>query len=226
MDIISNSPDLALGSGWFPVERDAEGAFRWVENDAVLHIAALRPLLHTITMVIEPGPGVSLAPFMLAIRLADGTLLESVRILGKQRATFTLPPDSPRVFSVVFHVDEGGQTIGSDPRILNFRVFSITVDRTADVFPPWATPVSGFYPLEQDGNRLFRWVRGDARIGLSGISQDALHFQVESGPGFGSKPFMLRVLDSDGSTITTAEVSSRATVTVPLDESPRTPGSV
>jgi len=217
MDIISDSPDIALGPGWFPVERADDTVFRWVENDAVLHVAALRPLRNTITIVVEPGPGVHLSPFVLAIQLADGTPLERVQVLGKQRVTFTLPPESPRLFSVHFHVDEGGHTSGADPRILNFRIFSITIDRTADVFPPWATPVSGFYSLEQDGNRLFRWVRGDARIALAPAAQKMLRFEVESGPGFESKPFTLQVIDSSGAEIASEEVGSRSTVTVPLD---------
>jgi hypothetical protein len=218
VDIISDSPDIALGAGWFPVEREGDTAFRWVENDAVLHVAALRPLRNTITMVVEPGPGVQLSPFALAIRLADGTPLERVLVLGKQRVTFALPPESPRVFSIVFHVDEGGHTSGADPRILNFRIFSIAVDRAADVFPAWATPVSGFYSLEQDGNRLFRWVKGDARIALAPAAQKSLRFDVESGPGLASKPFKLRVFDSDDVEIASEEIGSRSTVAVPLDK--------
>lgn len=219
MDIISDSPDIALGQGWFPVEREGETSFRWVENDAVLHIAALRPLRTTLTMIVEPGPGVHLSPFALAIRLADGTPLERVLVSGKQRVTFTLPPESPRVFSILFHVDDGGHYVGgADPRILNFRVFSIEVDRTADVFPAWATPVGGFYSLEQDGNRLFRWVKGDARIALTPAGQKTLRFEVESGPGFESKPFTLRVIDSRGAEIASEEIGSRSTVTVTLDE--------
>ena len=93
----------------------------------------------------------------------------------------------------------------------------LPVDRTADVFPAWAVPATGFYPLERHAQDVFRWVRGDASIELHHTGDDALVFDAESGPGMRSQPFLLHVLANSGTEIATAEVGSRTTVRVALD---------
>jgi hypothetical protein len=87
----------------------------------------------------------------------------------------------------------------------------------ADVFPAWAAPASGFYPLERYAQDVFRWVRGDARIELQRTGDDTLVFDAESGPGMQSQPFLLRVLANGHSEIATAEVGARTTVRVALE---------
>jgi polysaccharide pyruvyl transferase WcaK-like protein len=216
-DIVPDRDDIALGEGWYPAELAGGEAFRWVENDAVVHVAALRPVEHALALIVEPGPGVGGRPFELSVRLTDGRELGRVRIASKQPVAFALPPESPRIFSVVLHAVGGGAASPNDPRVLNFRVFDVAVERLADVFPAWATPGQGFYPLERHAGDTFRWVGGDASIAIHPAHGHALTFDVESGPGFASQSFTLQVEGTDGSPIATFEVGSRATVTVPLD---------
>jgi len=102
-DIIPQTHDIALGERWFAPEQHRGLAFRWVENDAVVHVAALGPLRHALRVVVEPGPGVGLAPFTLSALQPDGTELGSFVVASKEIVTFPLPPESPRVFSVVLH---------------------------------------------------------------------------------------------------------------------------
>jgi hypothetical protein len=215
-DIVADSPDIALGTGWHAPERDAGGAFRWAGEDAVVHVAALRPLRHALNLLVEPGPGVGMRPFELTAQLAGGGDLGTVLVSSKQLVTFALPPQSPRVFSVVLRAAGGGRTYRRDPRVLNFRAFDVSVARVADVFPAWAVPVRGFYPAERDGDTLFRWVGGDATVDLHGAHGDVLAFDAESGPGMDCAPFTLRVAGPDGRELATAEVAARTTVRVPL----------
>lgn len=107
---------------------------------------------------------------------------------------------------VAEHVDVDGDT----------RTESPPGERTADVFPAWALPASGFYPLERHAHDVFRWVAGDASIALHHTGDDTLVFDAESGPGMRSQPFRLRVL-ANGTEIATADIGSRTTVRVPLE---------
>jgi hypothetical protein len=215
-DIVPDSHDVALGEGWFPPERYRGVAFRWVENDAVVHVAALRAVNHTLRVVVEPGPGVGLRPFVLSARDAGGAEIGKAVVSSKQVIKFPLPPETPRVHSIVLHGDGGGKASPNDPRVLNFRVFELSVERIADVFPPWAQPADGFYPLEHHAGSVFRWVGGDASVTVHPAHGASLEFDAESGPGLESKPFTLHVAGPDGSDLVTAQIASRTIVRVPL----------
>jgi hypothetical protein len=168
-------------------------------------------------MVVEPGPGVAHEPFELTARLIDGTEIGRAVVSSKQMLAFSLPPESPRVFSIVLHAGDGGRSSPNDARVLNFRVFELSVERVADVFPAWANAARGFYPLERHADTAFRWAAGDATIAIHRAHGDMLSFDAESGPGLGSKPFTLRVAGPDGTDIAATEVASRTTVSVPLE---------
>lgn len=64
----------------------------------------------------------------------------------------------------------------------------------------------------------FRWVDGDAEIvvTLPSGTKRQLALAVEPGPGMGSRPFTLRVVDEGGTLCATAPVRGRETVTVTL----------
>ena len=215
-DIVPETHDIALGGGWYPPEQHRGLAFRWVENDAVVHLAALKPLHHALRVVVEPGPGRGLKPFELSARRPDGDEIGKVLVSSKQLIKFPLPPESPCVFTIVLHADGGGKASPNDPRLLNFRVFELSVERIADVFPAWAKPTHGFYPLERHAGSVFRWVSGDATVAIHHKHGETLEFDAESGPGLGSKTFALHVVGPDGGDIVTAEVASRTTIRVPL----------
>jgi hypothetical protein len=216
-DVLAATHDIALGEGWFPAEQLRGTTFRWVENDAVIHVAALTPLAHTLCVVVEPGPGVGLAAFELTARGVDGSEIGKALVASKEVVRFALPPERPRVFSVVLHASGGGGTSPNDPRRLNFRVFDVSVEREQDVFPSWAVPAAGFYPLERHAGSSFRWVHGDASVDIVQGHGDTLTFDAESGPGLESKRFLLHVLGPDGQNVTSAEIASRTNVRVPLE---------
>jgi len=215
-DILLGHQNIALGENWFPLETMRGQSFRWVENDAVLLLAALVPAQHVLRLVLEPGPGAGQKPLTIGARLDDGTELPTVTVKWKEPVTFELPPESPRVFRVTLHCASEGKLGLNDPRILNFRVFEAVLERRDDVFPAWAKPTDNFYPLESHAGHAFRWVKNDAKIDLHGTRGADLCFDVESGPGLESKPFKLEVQAPDGSTIATANVGKRTTVKISM----------
>jgi hypothetical protein len=208
-DVVPESHDVALGGGWSPPERAGAEIFRRVEQRAIVHVAALRAVRHVLRIVADPGPNARETPFALAARLTDGRELGTVNLAGKGAVTFALPPQSPCAFSVELRAGSA------------FQVFSIVVERTADVFPAWATAASGFYPLERHAADVFRWVGSDATLTLDPSGTGALEFDAESGPGMRSRPFRLRVLRPGGVEVVSAEVGSRTRVRVPLGDADR-----
>lgn len=216
VDILPQTRDVALGENWFPLETYRGQSFRWVDNDAVIHLATLDQDQAMLRIVVEPGPGAGQKPLEISARLSDGTVIRTLSVTSKQSVTFDLPPESPRVFTLTLHCEGGGKAGFSDPRILNFRVFEIALDRRVDVFPAWAKPTKNFYTLEDHAGQRFRWVSNDAVIELHHVRGDELLFDVESGPGMESKPFSLEVKAPDGSTVATAKVGERTEVRIPL----------
>jgi hypothetical protein len=214
-DIVAKSDEIALGAGWQPVEREGERAFRWVENDAVIHVAALRPMHRTLCVLLEPGPGVGSEALALSAHLADGRDLGTVSVPSRQLVRYALPPQVPAVHSVVLHANNGGRIAAGDPRVLNFRVRDVFVERFADVFPVWARPACGFYPAERCEGDVFRWVCGEATVELASARGQTLRFGVEPGPGMNSMPFVLHIV-SGAREILRAVIAERTTVEVPL----------
>jgi hypothetical protein len=215
-DVVPDTNELALGEGWYPLERADGAAFRWVNDGAVVHVAQLEPLHHALCLLVEPGPGTGGEPLRLTARSADGARLGTAVVAARQMVKFALPPRSPSVISVVLHAENGGAASPSDPRILNFRVLGLWVDRFADVFPAWAKPAHGFYPLERHDGSAFRWASGDATVALAETHGDALVFDAEPGPGPDPAGCTLCAVGPDGEELVRAAVAGRTTVRVPL----------
>jgi hypothetical protein len=209
--------DVALGDGWFPLESHRGQHFRWAKNDATFYLAVLDSTQSLLRLVVEPGPGLGAKPLELKVLLEDGTSLGRATVTSKQVVTFPLPPENPRTYTVLLRATSGGKTLTTDSRILNFRAFEIGVERRADVFPAWAVPGKGFYELEVMGGSKFRWVTNDAEIYLHASRGNTLTFDVEPGPGVGSKKFALSVRNSTGKELASEQIATRTTVHVPLE---------
>ena len=224
-DIIPGSPDITLGRGWHAPESFAGTRFRWASNDAEILIVALQPVRHTLVLNVEPGPGVGLKPFKLEV--ADGgKKIAGIDVRGKQAIRIDLPPAGPKVHRVTLHVDGGGRTIANDPRVLNFRVFDITVEQSArDVLPAEMEIGSGWYPLERKDDIAFRWVSNDAKITVPNADGTAyLDLDLEPGPGLENKPFILHVLQRTGAElkpVSDVQVNGRQRVELGLPKGER-----
>jgi hypothetical protein len=220
-DIIPDSNDIALGKNWGKLEAFRGESFRWVANDAVVHIATVKRVDHQVSIHLEPGPGVGLKRFTLKVLDAEGDQVGELDVKGRQTLGFLLPADSPRVHALSLHVDEGGKTSPNDPRVLNFRVFKITVTRMpSDVVVPGSgyRLGSGWYPLERFNNESFRWVNNDAVIQATSDAKKALQLEVEGGPGLDFKPFVLHALDQRGGKIASLQIRGREFIEIPLPD--------
>ena len=219
-DIIPDSSDIALGRGWYAVENFAGTRFRWASNDAEILAVALQPVRHVLLLTVEPGPGVGLKPFTLQVKEGDKEIA-ALEVRGKQEFRVDLPPAGPKVYRLVLHVDGGGKTIANDTRVLNFRVFEISVDRAdRDVLPAEMQLGSGWYPFERNADSAFRWVSNDARVLVQNPAGTAhLDLDLAPGPGVGNKPFVLHVLQNSGGElkpIADVQVQARQRIEVAL----------
>jgi hypothetical protein len=175
-----------LGYRWL----DANGAE--ADRDNAVRTRLLQPLLEGETLdgamrVVAPG-----APGRYTLRLS---------VVQEGKAWFDdIDPDNGVVERVAVYAADA----------------TAPVDRTLDVFPAWAVPASGFYPLERHEQDVFRWVGGDATLELDGAGHDTLAFDAESGPGMQSEPFLLHVLANGRAEVATAKIGSRTRVRISL----------
>jgi len=81
----------------------------------------------------------------------------------------------------------------------------------------------GWYALETQNGQPFRWVNNQAELVINRPvgSQQSLNLELEPGPGLGSQPFQLEVLDQAGKVVATGRAEGRKTLLLDL---PTTPG--
>jgi hypothetical protein len=213
-------PVALLGTGWFALESFKGDSFRWVSNDAKLHVARLRSCAYTVSLTLEPGPGLGSKPFDLSVRDDGSRELATLKIQGKQTVSFELPAGEPSVHKLTLHVDGGGRTALGDDRILNFRVFNITM-------APGASDIilsnlglklgSGWYPIENFNGETFRWVGNEAIVEAQDPGKaKVVRLDVEPGPGVGFAPFKLSVATNDSAQASVIEISGRQEIAIPL----------
>lgn len=114
---------IATGQGWYPIEYYNREIFRWVANDAELIIHTPTGSRRTLSLEIEPGPGVGLQPFTLHVLDEKGNIAATAQVKGREVVNVTLPIERGRSVVFTLHVEGGGRPAPNDPRILNFRVF-------------------------------------------------------------------------------------------------------
>ncbi|HYL76467.1 MAG TPA: hypothetical protein VEU96_19800 [Bryobacteraceae bacterium] len=146
-DIVEAGLEYHFGHGWYQLEPDGSNRFRWASENAELVIRSTG-LSQTITLLVEPGPGMGSCPFGLEIRQAGGRVLTRATIHGLTEVEVPIPAPKGTVVALVLTPESPGHPAGEDPRILNFRVFAIG-SGLADTEPPplpptWAalTPTS------------------------------------------------------------------------------------
>lgn len=122
----SRSARVDFGSGWYPLETYDGQTFRWANNDAQLVVRAATTGRSRIVLDVAPGPGESNGAGSLHLVDEQGRDLGSVALTKRRSVAFPLK-SSKTSKTYVLHIDRGGALIRSDPRILNFRVFSISV---------------------------------------------------------------------------------------------------
>jgi hypothetical protein len=232
-DVVDESRGIWRGDNWYPLEKHNGQSFRWVKNDAEILIA---PDVQgeQVAIDLEPGPGLDGHGLKLQALDSDGQLLAEQDIAHRQSMQFKIPAhatDSKAFYTVHLHSVNAGRSVGKDARTLNFRVFrtalqsSAALQKPAPVKPAGPDVVSSedivqlganWNPPEAFGGELFRWVDNDAIISIADANAAAkgISIEVEPGPGVRKKPALLRVLDSTGHQVQTAEITGRQTVII------------
>jgi hypothetical protein len=115
---------LFVGHGWHGVEQ-VGSVFRWADSDAEIVVTHPSGERRELALEIEPGPGVA---GDLTLDLVDerGGVIATIRSTGREIVRVPLPI-RPAEESQVFRlrVRGGGLPTPNDPRMLNFRVFSL-----------------------------------------------------------------------------------------------------
>lgn len=119
-------PDLGakLGSGWYPLETFNGETFRWAGEDAKIAVPE-SPSVKSLLLEIEPGPGVNSKSFTLRVLNESGVQISETEV--KTRQVVEIPLDGAPL-TLTLHAEGGGKLIGSDKRIMNFRVFQHSPD--------------------------------------------------------------------------------------------------
>ena len=96
--------------------------FRWVKDRVALDIIDPAPGNHSLTLCVEPGPGLNYRPFWLYEYL-NGKLFDSTLVTGVQSALIGLPYLSERVNEIkILVVEKGRNFLPWEERFLNYRV--------------------------------------------------------------------------------------------------------
>ena len=130
-DLAPAGTGIIFGRGWYSVERySRQPPFRWAGPTAELLLdespASQPAVLH---MDLEPGPATGGYPLQLEITDEDGRPLTEIPLACRNRLQLPLPAPVPR--RLLFQSKNGELSAGADPRVLNFRVFRVTIDRGA-----------------------------------------------------------------------------------------------
>ena len=218
-----NGGILSLGSRWGPYETYRNASFRWVDNDAEIVLRGGTGEAR-IAIACEGGPSLGRRSFLLRVLDAAGRQVDHVACNGADRRAEMLLPLGASALRFALHVDGGGRRVPGEPRILNFRVFSLDDGLAAaggrDVVDPRSGVRLGlgWYPLERYNGQTFRWMAGDGRffVAADRASRATLRLLLEAGPSLGSGVAPISVLDRHGTVLLRTTLKGRGTVTAPL----------
>jgi hypothetical protein len=125
-DIVSGA-GLRLGANWYPLEQYAGETFRWVNNDAQIIVSSDTARDRRLKLVAAAGPSIqSPANFLIALNDADGHLIQAGKIKARGFVYFNLPLKAG-TNTFTLHVNSTGKRAPNDPRVLDFRVFSLAM---------------------------------------------------------------------------------------------------
>lgn len=227
-DIVKSGSGLTLGRGWYSLETLNGRPFHWANNDSVIIIHRPQKDLKKIALEIQGGPGLnSPQNFTLHLRNSSSADIAIIHIPGSQKVRFDIPVRAGQDTAVTLHVDGGGKRIPKDPRILNYRVFSIDDASEDTALAPGHPDIEsrgmslgkGWYPLEEFKGETFRWVANDAEIAFVSNTggERNLHVLAASGPAAKDPAFWtLDVQNASGKTIKSVKIRARGDATFSL----------
>lgn len=117
---------VEFGAGWYPLETYGGQTFRWANNDARVVLNASTTKHSKLVLDVAAGPGEGGRNAQLRLLSVSGQVLGRASISQRRTVIFSLPA-AAYTSTYVLHVEGGGTSIPSDRRILNFRVFGISL---------------------------------------------------------------------------------------------------
>jgi hypothetical protein len=216
-DIVDDANDLALGKNWYLYETFGGQTFRWVDNNAEIVVKNPRTNVKAVALELEAGPSLGTKKFTLQI-LESGKVVASIPVTGHQWVVAPVPVHRGSAATFMLHVNGGGKKI-SDPRILNFRVFTVA---DADIVDPGSGITLGgkWDIVERYAGQTFRWVDNDAAFTVTsnGSKPQKIHVVTLPGPGMGGHQLAIAVRNAAGATVATINPDKKgnATFSVPV----------
>jgi len=222
-DVVAADSGLTLGAGWYRRETFEGRPFHWANNDVQIVIHSPQGDLKKIAVEIQGGPGLENAQnFVLHLRDASNRDIAVVHVPGTKTVRFDVPVQVGKDETVKLHVDGGGKRISSDPRTLNFRVFSIadaSADQTLgaghpDIASGGVKLGGNWYPLEEYGGETFRWVANDAKFTVNDSKDEQRRIEIAAAGGPAVKnpgKWTLSLEDAGGKLINKTQIKARGT---------------
>lgn len=115
---------VSLGRNWFPIAGPVGASFRWVETQAEVRVPHYPGQRAVLEVDAEPGPSHGLPPMRLALCDATGKEVASASLKRRETVQFELP-ETHRGGLYRLCVEGKQLPVPNDPRLLNFRVFSL-----------------------------------------------------------------------------------------------------
>ncbi len=117
------SGGVRLGQGWYPCETHDGRPLRWLNTDGEILTGPCDDG-ESPALVIEAtvGPGMDGQPCPIELTDIEGRSLAAAIVAGRERVALTLPADLPQGTRLFLKVRGGGESIPSDPRILNLMI--------------------------------------------------------------------------------------------------------
>jgi len=125
---ITRSPNVRIGRNWYPLEHFKGETFRWIDNDAEFIVSSEAVGQKRLRLDVAAGPSIkSPGDFELALEDPSGTQLQVADVHDRGTTYLNLPLHAgTNAFRL--HVASTGQKAPHDPRVLDFRVFSLSVE--------------------------------------------------------------------------------------------------
>jgi len=125
---ITRSPNVRIGRNWYPLEHFNGETFRWIDNDAEFIVTSDAVGQKRLRLDVAAGPSIkSPGDFELALEDPSGTQLQLADVHDRGTTYLNLPLHAgTNAFRL--HVTSTGQKAPHDPRVLDFRVFSLSVE--------------------------------------------------------------------------------------------------
>ncbi|TLY53123.1 MAG: hypothetical protein E6K53_01865 [Gammaproteobacteria bacterium] len=121
---------LFLGRGWYGLESDSSGSFRWLGNGGELIVTHMDGVPKKLLLDAESGPSLQCEPFEVVLTSEAGQRLGSAVVHGRRRLTFDLQLEKSDGAVLRLKLPKG-KHIGSGKPRGNYR-YSVTWRRSAN----------------------------------------------------------------------------------------------